>query len=314
MNQNTKTYITFVLLVISLLVLYMLLTDVENKDESTSHHQSEISKNTEIQKNNSIVEKTDLSEKTYREIESENSDYLLILILGLTTLVSVSTSFWLYRWRRTIIAGNDIVVPESFANQVNSIVSSLNVNSSKVEKTASQQSSIANGFNNSLSILSNNIQNMIDTYMSLQSSLDKKDNEIERYKKGYDAEIFENFLLRFSKVDRVIKEYIDDGEIDINGLKDIQEVMEDALDECGVESFSPLTGEDYRNSEGVADNPKKVITNDQSNNFLIKDVVQPGYRRRLPDSSFEVIAQAKVVVYIYQDSKDLNEIEKKEQE
>ena len=40
-----------------------------------------------------------------------------------------------------------------------------------------------------------NINDMSQTFMTLQTNLDQKDEEIARYKDGYDATIFKNFLL-----------------------------------------------------------------------------------------------------------------------
>ena len=62
-----------------------------------------------------------------------------------------------------------------------------------------------------------NINDMNQTFMTLKTNLDQKDEEISRYKNGYDAIIFKNFLLRFTRVDKVIKEYIDVNKIDLNG-------------------------------------------------------------------------------------------------
>ena len=36
----------------------------------------------------------------------------------------------------------------------------------------------------------------------------EKDDEIKRFKKGYDADIFHNFLLRFTRVDRNMRGYL----------------------------------------------------------------------------------------------------------
>ena len=39
------------------------------------------------------------------------------------------------------------------------------------------------------------ISDLNETFMTLKTSLDQKDEEISRYKNGYDAIIFKNFLL-----------------------------------------------------------------------------------------------------------------------
>jgi molecular chaperone GrpE (heat shock protein) len=241
---------------------------------------------------------------------NNNLDYnILLVLLSLTTLVSIFISFWLYRWRKVATSDKEIVVPEVFAQQLQSIYASVNYSNSQLENTIKKQSDVVNQQSNevnkssiSLSSLRENIKEMIEVHMKLQSTLDQKEDEINRYKEGYDAKIFHNFLLRFTIVDQSINDYIGDNGISEevrDVLKNIQEVMEDALAECGVESFSPEIGGDYRSAEGVADNPKKVDTDDESKHFAIAEVFGEGYRRKIDDGGYKIITQAKVSVYIY---------------
>ena len=242
-------------------------------------------------------------------------DYnILLALLSLTTLLSISVSFWLYRWRRIAISGNEIVVPETFSQQVQGIVVAIKNGSSELGSVVNQQSNAVNQSSNSLTLLSENTKEMIEVHMKLQSTLDQKEDEINRYKEGYDAKIFHNFLLRFTIVDQSINDYIKDDSTDEvvrDVLEDIQEVMEDALAECSVESFSPEIGGDYRSAEGVADNPKKVDTDDESKHFVIAEVFDEGYRREMDDGGYKIITQAKVSVYIYK--RPEQEIDNKEQ-
>jgi len=165
---------------------------------------------------------------------------------------------------------------------------------------------LSEGSNQSdLSALMKNINDMSQTFMTLKTNLDQKDEEIARYKDGYDATIFKNFLLRFTRVDKVIKEYIADNKIDINGLKDIQIQMDDALAECDVEIFSPEIGADFKSTIGVADNPEIRDTSDKSKDSTIAEILIPGYRRKLPNNEnddYQIIIEAKVVIYVYKES------------
>jgi hypothetical protein len=137
------------------------------------------------------------------------------------------------------------------------------------------------------------------TFMTLKSSLDQKDKEIARYKSGYDATIYKNFLLRFTRVDKVIKEYISENKIDMNGLEDIQIQMDDALAECEVEVFSPKLGADYKTTAGLADKPKIIETSDKEKNGQIVEIIAPGYQRRMPNDDYEVIVEAKVAIHVF---------------
>ena len=146
------------------------------------------------------------------------------------------------------------------------------------------------------------ISKMTQIITHLQNSVEKNDEEIKRYKKGYDADIFHTFLFRFTKVDKVLKEYINDGKIDLEGLDDIQIQMEDALKECKVEVYSPEIGANYKTLDYIADNPKKIPTSDKNLHETIAEIYQVGYLRRLPDLSLKLISEARVVVYEYDDN------------
>ena len=291
MNSNSRVYVAIILIAFTFIFSYMALTDV---DEVKKKDHATLSQNNFTQEVSKVNPPT-----TIQNTHDRDGQYLLIIILSLITLVSLSTSFWLYRWRKVVTAGKDIVVPEVFASQVNGIVQAVSSSSSELGTVVNQQSGIVNQFSDSLKNLDESIKGMIDTYMSLQTALNQKDEEIARFKDGYDSKIFHNFLLRFTRVDQVIQEYLKDEKIDLDGLKDIHEVMEDALEECGVELFSPNIGESYLDLDGIAGNPKKIDTKDENQNLTICEVIKAGYRRKLPNSKFEVITQAKVSIFVY---------------
>ena len=237
-------------------------------------------------------------------------DYnILLVLLSFTTLLSIFVSFWLYRWRKVATSDKEIVVPEVFAQQLKSFLASVNYSNSKMENTIKKQSDVVSQQSNevnksriSLGYLNEKIREMIEVHMKLQSTLDKKEDEINRYKEGYDAKIFHNFLLRFTRVDRTFNDYIKDESVDEtvrDALEDIREMMEDALAECGVEAFSPEEGLNYKTTEGVADNPKTIDTDDESKHFTIAKVLDEGYRREMGNLDYKIITKAEVKVYIY---------------
>ena len=178
----------------------------------------------------------------------------------------------------------------------------VKAHSSDVESHLSNQTETIKSLRNDLSTLMKTITDMSQTFMTLKTNLDQKDEEIARYKDGYDATIFKNFLLRFTRVDKVIKEYLADNKIDINGLKDIQIQMDDALAECDVEVFSPKIGTNFKSAIGVADNPEIRETSDKSQDSTIAEILMPGYHRKLPSNvndDHQIIIEAKVVIYVY---------------
>ena len=75
--------------------------------------------------------------------------------------------------------------------------------------------------------------------------------------------------------------------------------MEDALEECGVEPFYPVIGLNFKTQDNIADNPKRIPTNDKNQHETVAEVSQIGYLRRREDTSVEIISKAKVVIYDY---------------
>jgi len=178
----------------------------------------------------------------------------------------------------------------------------IKISTSDIEGNISYQTETIKSLKNDLSTLMKSISEMNQTFMTLKANLDQKDKEISRLKDGYDATIFRGFILRFTRVDKVLKENLRDKKYSLHGLEDIQIQMEDALAECSIEIFSPALGADFKTSEGVADNPKQIDTTDKNKNLTVAEVLQPGYRRRLPDSNdddFQIITEAKVAIYVY---------------
>jgi len=181
----------------------------------------------------------------------------------------------------------------------------VQIPSSDIHGHIAQQSQNINELKKDLANLLKTIDDMNLTFLTLKDNLDQKDEELSRYKKGYDATIFKNFLLRFTRVDKVIKEYMEGNKIDLDGLKDIQIQMDDALAECEVEMFSPEIGSNFKTSIGVADNPDIKETSKESEDSIIAEVLKPGYRRKLPDKSseeYQIITEAKVAIYVYKKS------------
>jgi len=177
---------------------------------------------------------------------------------------------------------------------------------SDLQENFAKQSNEIKEVKKDISTLIKNVKDMTETFMSLQKALNEKDEEIKRFKKGYDAKIFNDFLLRFARVDKILKEYKNvEGMVD--AIKDIQISMDDALAECGVESFSPELGHDYKNTKGVSDNPEIQDTTDEKLDSKIAKILQPGYRRILPDGAeeeFQIIVPAKVAIYVYNKSEN----------
>ena len=136
---------------------------------------------------------------------------------------------------------------------------------------------------------SKQISTLSETFMTLRSVIDDRDSEIKRLKRGYDRDIYARFLSRFIRLDIAIREQ--------QSIEMLSRLSQDALDECGIESFSPAIGSDYRAlGKQVADNPKSITTNDPTQNFLVAEVLERGYALRSPEG-LEIHIPAKVSIF-----------------
>jgi hypothetical protein len=153
--------------------------------------------------------------------------------------------------------------------------------------------------------------NLSDEFRILRQDIEKKEKEIARYKEGYDANTVKGYFSKFTSVDSLIKEYINDNEIDFEGLNVIQIQMEEALAEYDIELFSPELGDDYRTAIGVAEltRKQKIETQIKDEHFKIAKVIKPGYRRKIDvgvsdnnSPQFQIITDAKVAVYVFNSS------------
>ena len=146
------------------------------------------------------------------------------------------------------------------------------------------------------------MNDLSDEFKILRSENEKKDEEIQRFREGYDSSKVKDFFSRFTSVDLVIQEYLDDNKIDIDGLKDIQIQMNEAFLEYGIESFSPEIGtEIHQLTDLIEEGFKKVSTNNKEQDLTIAEVLKSGYRRKLPNSDFQVITKAKVRVFVFEE-------------
>lgn len=216
--------------------------------------------------------------------------YITIVILSISTLIAVGISFYLYKWRRILLANPNSVVPEEWAKYLQSVGDRVTQLSSIMDENlirVSQESRLN----------TERIENMTKTYMELQEVLDEKDKEIARFKDGYDAEIFRRFIGRFARVDQALEDLISDGG-ESEELSLIKRLLEDAFEECGVEKTSPNIGDDYRTVGGVSDNPKLQRTNDPSLEFQIVEVIECGYELNTGVERKSIIP-SKVRIYKY---------------
>ena len=131
---------------------------------------------------------------------------------------------------------------------------------------------------------------------SLRNALDERDQEIKRLKRGYDNAVFRKFIARFIRVDQAVQYFIQHTESSSTQLESIHSLLEDALQECDVQPFSPEIGSDYRSAFGVAEYPKILTTITREDDCRIAEILEPGYIMQ-GGKEKEVLIPARVAIY-----------------
>lgn len=133
---------------------------------------------------------------------------------------------------------------------------------------------------------------------SLRSALDERDQEIKRLRRGYDNAVFRKFVGRFIRVDQAVQYFMKYSEDSTTDLNSIHSLLEDALQECDVQPFSPEIGSDYRSAFGVAEYPKILTTSIPEDDCRIAEIQEPGFIMQ-GGKEKEVLIPARVAIYRY---------------
>ena len=278
--------------------------DVSELDKSKIINSNLEANETDILNEDKVVEKTTMeSSSQEQEKLTENIDdsiqykipFFIYLILTLSLLTAISgtwISFWLYKWRKEVILSsgdkNTIIVPEEFWKSQNRIHSAFN-------ELSNSTISFNKNLNENIIILNKQYNNLSENFLTLQKALDSRDEEIKKLKQGYDQAIIKKFLRRFIKTHQAVKDFYNtNSSIE---LEQILILLEDALEESGVETYSPILNSFYKNEEGVADNPKHEITKNKDDIGKICKINEEGYRIKTP-VGYDYIEKAKVTIFI----------------
>jgi len=192
-----------------------------------------------------------------------------------------------------VIGDKEIVVPEDWRKNSDALIQRHLVLAKATEELTARSLDAENAAREEAMELKKSFSELMEMFLVQQKNFDEKDAEILRLKKGYDSEIFRRFLSRFIRVDQVIRDYQERGTIDLDGLRQIALVLEDAFAEAGVAAFAPAAGTAYRDAVGVNDSPRIVHTEDPELIGKIKEVIDLGYRL----NNGEIITPVKVAIY-----------------
>ena len=177
-----------------------------------------------------------------------------------------------------------------------------------VSEDLTNMSSVLNrnlkNYNSEVKIINSDIKNleseitkMKNLFISLNSELTEKEEELKKYKKGYEKTILKKFFNSLIDINELTDNLnINSGEKDISNLKNYILFI---LQDLEIEQFLPIINEDFRTQGGVNAHGEVIETNDKSNDGKVVKVLKNGYKYTLDDGSVEVIQNAVAQVYKY---------------
>ena len=227
-------------------------------------------------------------------ISFQSGIFSWIVIIGLiiVTSISLTIAFWTYYVRSIYIKDGPALVPEKWGSIIGHLIESSKIYHDESQMTLAQvKTSSENQAQKSSDLLEN--------FLTLQKALDTRDDEISRLKNGYDAKIFKKILMRFIRIDRSLQELSQECQTktETENYDYLSRIMQDALEECGVERFVPEIGSDYRDASAqISDNPVVLNTDDELQYFKIAGVNTSAYVLE-GEGKMQVITPSKVSIF-----------------
>lgn len=149
---------------------------------------------------------------------------------------------------------------------------------------------------------SSRTEDQVRLISSLRTMLEAREAEIVALKNGGEIASFRRYIAGFIRAHQAAVAATRTVGASDASLVLVRDLVGDALDACGVETFSPRIGADYRREPGVADKPELLAAPSPERAFEIASVVADGYRREKADG-FDILVPAKVRVYTTQQDK-----------
>jgi hypothetical protein len=109
----------------------------------------------------------------------------VLVAMAATTSISVITSYYFYRWRRSLtFEGKVVTVPEELIARLALFSDQLKATQSAIGSNAVNQKQQGNHLLQSIGKTKTAVQQLFETTVSLQGALDQRDAEIDRLKRG----------------------------------------------------------------------------------------------------------------------------------
>jgi len=247
---------------------------------------SEADQSTENLTNHSEDDATQVSDEDVKAQSDEMAHsptvsgwMIAILFLSLLlTAMSLTVTFFLYRWRKNILL-TGAMVPEEWAGILKDVVEGA-------DHVASNQITVLKGheklgarIHSEMTGLSKDMSDIQQTLMAFQGALDTRDQEISRLKDGYDAAILSKYFSRLVNVMDTASKLSQKEGVGQKEMKNISLMILDLLELGGVEEFAPECGADFADlGDEVVPHKLNIETDDPKKHGKVESVVSKGFR------------------------------------
>lgn len=275
-------------------------TPIESKEEDSiieKEPESDIETDDENKKELEIVTE---------EIKTQKSPYKIItfLIIGLFS-ISLLLNYLLLRWRSKY--KNQLVTfPENLIDQFEGLGKDFSIIKSGVRSEFErytellQKQSLIN--QETVKEVTSKYEAILESFSLLQTSLNTKDKEIERLKKGYDLQILKKFINKYLRIIDTCDAINRDTNISDetrNEVTFILDSLNDLLEDIGIKKYSIDEGVSTKSDEfGLppASEWIKIETDDDDKCFKVKKTIKSGYF--IDAENKEVMKYPKIEVYL----------------
>ena len=233
----------------------------------------------------------------------------LAVIAFLALLVSIFLNVMLLKWRRSVEVGTEAIIPSNLlgiveghsSQQVKKMSGLINQQASFMKELEKVLNDVFSRFLTDSGETKSSVLEMLQSFSSLQNALKENDKEIDRLRQGYDYEVYKRFIGRFIRLQTYIGEEIDDisrgeGEA-LQSLKEMHEVVQEALANAGLVAYTPEVGEGVQESDGLDENYKLRPADQPEQILTIAEVIEPGWYLNTPDG-IKYVKKARVAVYV----------------
>ena len=179
-------------------------------------------------------------------VHTSNLQPVLIILTLLSTTVAGLSAFValkFYNWRQKIDLSGALV-PEEWAEYLIELAEKINDQNIHLQKLTSDNLRLSRLVDTNQNKILELIASSKEILLTFQTSLQEKDNEINRLKIGYDFKIQKDLLLQLVQLHSNCIEIIEKNEIN-KGLVNIEILLRDLLESSGVLISKPPIGTDF---------------------------------------------------------------------